>query len=64
MSIPKSKRNVGKVIEMLKKLHLKNYAKHKDLELNFSDGLTAICGKNGGGKTLIVDAVSFALFGS
>lgn len=49
---------------MLKKLHLKNYAKHKDLELNFSDGLTAICGKNGGGKTLIVEAMSFALFGS
>lgn len=49
---------------MFKKLHLKNYAKHKDLELNFSDGLTAICGKNGGGKTLIVEAMSFALFGS
>lgn len=49
---------------MLKRIHLKNYAKHKDLELNFSDGLTAICGKNGGGKTLIVEAVSFALFGS
>ena len=48
---------------MLKRIHLKNYAKHKDLELNFSDGLTAICGKNGGGKTLIVEAVSFALFG-
>ena len=49
---------------MFKKLHLKNYAKHKDLELTFSDGLTAICGKNGGGKTLIVEAISFALFGS
>lgn len=48
---------------MIKSLHLRNYAKHKDLEIDFTTGLTTICGKNGGGKTLIVEAVSFALFG-
>lgn len=48
---------------MIKSLHLRNYAKHKDLEIDFATGLTTICGKNGGGKTLIVEAVSFALFG-
>lgn len=48
---------------MIKSLHLRNYAKHKDLAIDFTTGLTTICGKNGGGKTLIVEAVSFALFG-
>ena len=48
---------------MIKSLHLRNYAKHKDLAIDFTAGLTTICGKNGGGKTLIVEAVSFALFG-
>jgi DNA repair exonuclease SbcCD ATPase subunit len=48
---------------MIKSLHLRNYAKHKDLVIDFKKGLTTICGKNGGGKTLIVEAISFALFG-
>ena len=44
------------------KLHL--FRQHVESELNLGDGLTGILGANGAGKTTIVEAISFALFGS
>lgn len=49
---------------MIKYLKLKNFVKHDDLELTFEKGLTAICGANGAGKSLIQEAIRFALFGT
>lgn len=49
---------------MLKYLLLENFVKHKHTEIEFQKGLTAIVGKNGGGKSLIQEAIRFALFGT
>lgn len=49
---------------MLKYLLLENFVKHKRTEITFERGMTAIVGKNGGGKSLIQEAIRFALFGT
>lgn len=49
---------------MLKYLLLENFVKHKHTEITFEKGMTAIVGKNGGGKSLIQEAIRFALFGT
>lgn len=46
------------------RLVLKNFIKHKNTEFIFKDGITAIKGKNGKGKSLVPEALRFALFGS
>jgi len=48
---------------MIKKIHLKNYRVYKDEVIDFDD-LKIIKGRNGKGKTTIVEAIGFALFGS
>ncbi|WP_175266729.1 AAA family ATPase [Acidiplasma cupricumulans] len=35
---------------------------HEDSEINFDPGINIITGKNGAGKTSILDAMKFALF--
>lgn len=47
---------------ILKKLALKNFKGIKDLEINFGK-VTSISGKNATGKTTIVDAFTWLLFG-
>lgn len=49
---------------MLKILHLKitNFKRHKRAEFHFSDGMTSIIGKNGSGKSSIIDAIGLSLF--
>ena len=49
---------------MLKQLELINCFVHKRLTVNFQDGMTAIVGKNGKGKSLILEMVQYALWGS
>lgn len=49
---------------MLDTLTLKNFRKHVDLEIKFSDGLTVIRGANEKGKTTLGEAILYALFGS
>ncbi|MCX6678125.1 MAG: SMC family ATPase [Methanothrix sp.] len=48
----------------LNKLVLKNFKKFRHAELEFSDGLTGIVGSNGSGKSTIVEAIAWALYGN
>jgi exonuclease SbcC len=47
----------------IEKLFLKNFLSHEENEITFDDGITMIIGHNGAGKSSIVDAIRFALFG-
>jgi exonuclease SbcC len=49
---------------MITKIKLVNWKTHKQSELEFSDGTNVIVGINGAGKSSIMDAMSFALFGT
>lgn len=49
---------------MLRILKLKNFRKHTDKEVVFGTGLTAIKGANEAGKTTVIEAVLYALYGS
>lgn len=48
---------------MLKTLILKNFRKHEATEMRFGPGLTVIRGDNEMGKTTLIEAVGYALFG-
>jgi DNA repair exonuclease SbcCD ATPase subunit len=48
----------------LKSVILKNFKRHADKEIHFSDTLTVICGPNYSGKSTILEAIFFALFGT
>ncbi len=48
----------------LNKLVMKNFKKFRRAELQFSDGLTGIVGSNGSGKSTIVEAIAWALYGN
>jgi exonuclease SbcC len=45
-------------------LELKNYRKFRDLKLQLPDGVIGILGLNGAGKTTIIEAIAWALFGN
>ena len=48
----------------LKSISLKNYRQYKDSSLEFGDGLTGIVGLNGAGKSTIVEAIAWTLYGN
>jgi len=49
---------------MLRKLYIDQMFRHFDRTIEFEFGLTGIIGKNESGKSLIVEAIRYALFGS
>ena len=49
---------------MIKKIELENYRCYSTHSITFNDGLNVIAGENGSGKTTIVEAIAFALFGN
>ncbi|MFB6088326.1 MAG: AAA family ATPase [Candidatus Aenigmatarchaeota archaeon] len=49
---------------MIRKVKLKNWRSHRETELEFSEGTNAIIGLMGTGKSSILSAISFALFGT
>ena len=48
---------------LLERLVLKNFKRFKEQEILFRDGITGIIGNNGTGKSTIVEAILFALYG-
>ena len=49
---------------MIKSIHLKNWKVHSDTTIDFSKGVNILLGIMGAGKSSIIDAISFALFGT
>ncbi len=49
---------------MISKLVLENWKSHLKSEFNFSEGTNVLVGIMGSGKSSVVDAISFALFGT
>ena len=48
---------------MLEKVQLDNFVSHKSTTLNFDHGVTVFIGRNGSGKSSVIDAITFALYG-
>ena len=48
---------------MITSVKLDNFLSHRDTELTFDNGVTVFIGGNGAGKSSIIDAITFALFG-
>lgn len=47
---------------IFKKLTLKNFKSHKNTQILFDTGITIIIGKNGAGKSSILEGITYALF--
>ena len=48
---------------LLSRLHAVNFRQYETLDLRFKEGITGIVGKNGAGKSTILEAVLWCLFG-
>jgi exonuclease SbcC len=48
---------------MITKIKLINFLCHKETELTLSEGLTVFLGRNGAGKSSVIDAITYALYG-
>lgn len=51
-------------MKVINYIHIKNMFVHRDTRIEFTDGKNVIIGDIGKGKTLINEAIAFALFGS
>lgn len=52
------------MIPLIRSIALKNWKTHKDTKLDFSKGTNILIGQMGAGKSSLMDAISFALFGT
>lgn len=50
--------------EMFREISLKCFRQHRDLTVNLTEGVVAIRGMNEAGKTTILEAIAYALFGA
>ncbi len=48
---------------MITSVELGNFISHFETKLDFEEGVTVFVGRNGAGKSSIIDAITFALFG-
>jgi len=47
---------------IIKKLLITNFLSHENTEIEIPEGVTVILGRNGAGKTSILDAITSSLF--
>lgn len=48
---------------MIKDIEMKDFISHRDTRLEFGKGITVFVGHNGSGKSSVIDAITYALFG-
>src|SRR3970040_1327982 len=48
---------------MITSIELGDFLSHSETKLEFGNGVTIFVGQNGAGKSSIIDAITFALFG-
>ena len=48
---------------MISSVELENFLSHSDTSINFDNGVIVFVGDNGAGKSSVIDAITFALFG-
>ncbi len=48
---------------MIEKIKLLNFVSHKDTELSLGAGVTVFVGRNGAGKSSVIDGITYALYG-
>ena len=48
---------------MITSIELGDFLAHSNTKLEFENGVTVFVGHNGAGKSSIIDAITFALFG-
>jgi len=48
---------------MITSIELRDFLSHEDTTINLEDGVTIFVGENGAGKSSIIDAITFSLFG-
>jgi exonuclease SbcC len=48
---------------LIKSVELGNFISHSETRLDFEGGVTVFVGQNGAGKSSVIDAITFALFG-
>ncbi len=49
---------------IIRSLRLQNYRKYKDASMEFPDGLFGIVGANGTGKTTLIEAIAWSIYGA
>lgn len=49
---------------MISRVYLQNWKSHHETELTFSEGVNALVGEMGSGKSSVVEAIIFALYGT
>ena len=48
---------------MITSIELGDFLAHSDTKIDFDNGVTVFVGDNGSGKSSIIDAITYALFG-